>query len=561
MENRDPSSTATELRQRAEQAALRQHDPDEFSANQADLPGLLHELRVQKIELQMQNTELYKSREETTSALRHFAELYDFSPVGYLTLDSDGVVQRSNVAAEVILEASSSELNGLHLKSFVWPEQLPVFRSFIDDAAQADPVQTQSASCDVDLVNKDGLVRTVHMNGHRIGKHSECCVTMTDTSDLMRAEEDLKLSEMRWQFAMESRGDAMWDWDVEKDELYLTDAAKELFGLPETGSKRPIADLMARVPDDDRIEAQGKIDDIIFGKSTEWISECRLSRPLEESCWVTTYGRVMTRTTNGSPKRIVNISHDATGRRLREAETGRQRELVAHQGRLVLLGEMASALAHEINQPLTAISGFAASCARLVAKIPEPLELTRAIEEQAIRAGEIAWRMRAFARRQRHGRVPLSIDELIVGVTKWIYMDSEYLNVTIDTTGVSSTLLEVDGDRVELEQVLVNLVRNGIEAGLPNVKIQRIAIAGQPGVQAGEIEITVTDWGRGLPNDTDFDAFKPFTSSKELGLGLGLTICFSIIEGHGGHLWATPNPEGGTVFHFTLPESGERNSG
>jgi two-component system sensor kinase FixL len=114
-------------------------------------------------------------------------------------------------------------------------------------------------------------------------------------------------------------------------------------------------------------------------------------------------------------------------------------------------------------------------------------------------------------------------------------------------------LPKVDADRVELEQVLLNLVRNGIEAGLPNTREQRIAIAGHLGEHPERLEVTVTDWGCGLPNTAEFNAFLPFTSTKKDGVGLGLAICFSIVEAHGGHIWATPNPEGGTVFHFTLP--------
>jgi len=381
-------------------------------------------------------------------------------------------------------------------------------------------------------------------------------INLRELSERSRTEKELRESEMRWQFAVESHGDAMWDWDADKDELFLTAAAKELFDLPDTDSTRPIANLIARLHPDDRAALQGQIDDIIAGKTSEWLGEWRLSRPGGMPRWIATRGRVMTRAANGRPQRIVSISHDATQRKRREAEAGRQKELVAQQGRLVLLGELASALAHEINQPLTAIAGFSAECARRIADNPRALELVRTIEEQAIRAGEIAWRMRGFARRQRLGRTALSLHEIIAGVAKWIRMDSSYLDAVIDITGVGSHLPQVYGDRVELEQVLFNLVRNGIEAGLPNVKEQRIAIAGRPGERPGEVEISVTDWGCGLPANADFDVFQPFTSSKELGLGLGLTICFSIIEGHGGHLWTTANPEGGTIFHFTLPEAG-----
>lgn len=363
-------------------------------------------------------------------------------------------------------------------------------------------------------------------------------------------------AEMRWQFAVESHGNAMWDWDADKDELFLTPAARELFYLPDIKSKRPFSDLMARVIDEDRALIQSQIDDIVAGKTSEWSGEYRLSCLGESLRWIATQGRVMTRTAEGLPHRLVSISSDITNRKYKDLEARRQRELVAHQARLVILGELASALVHEINQPLSAISGFASVCARKVAEIPEALELVRAIEEQAVRAGEIAWRMRGFARRQRLGRSPLFLQEVIARIAKWIHMDIDQINVIIDITGVDASLPQVDADRVELEQVLVNLVRNGIEASMPTdvtVMAPRIAIGGCLWEHPGEIEISVTDWGCGLPADKILDPSQAFKTSKPDGLGLGLSICFSIIEGHGGRLWATPNPEGGTIFHFTLP--------
>jgi two-component system sensor kinase FixL len=411
-----------------------------------------------------------------------------------------------------------------------------------------------------------GQVRCVRRNGHifpaemsfvmfRDSKGQQRGIAhIRDISEPMRAEKALRESEMRWQFAVESHGDAMWDWDADKDALFLTPAAKELFNLlPDTDSARPIADILTRVFADDRALAQSQIDDIALGRRTDWAGEFRLSAHGGTLRWIATRGRVMTRAADGRPHRIVSISSDVTQQKIRQGEARRQRELVAQQARLVLLGELASALAHEINQPLTAITGFAAACVRKLEEVPEALELVHAIENQAMRAGEIAWRMRGFARRQSQGRSALPLNELIAGVVKWIQMDSVLSDAVIDLTGLAAHLPPVIADRVELEQVLVNLVRNGIEASLPNIREKPIAIAAQFVEDSGEIEISVADAGCGLPVTSDFDAFKPFVSTKVQGLGLGLTISYSIIEGHGGHLWATPNPTGGTIFHFTLP--------
>jgi len=242
-----------------------------------------------------------------------------------------------------------------------------------------------------------------------------------------------------------------------------------------------------------------------------------------------------------------------TQKKKQQDEARRQRELVTQQARLVLLGELASTLVHEINQPLTAIAGFASACARKLAEVPEALELVRAIETQAIRAGEITWRMRGFARRQSLGRSVLSLTDVVAGVVKWIRMDSAFSDAVIDISGIGSDLPPVFADRVELEQVLLNLLRNGIEASLPNFGDKPIVVAARLGEPSSMIDLSISDSGCGLPVMPNFESLKPFATTKTDGLGLGLTISCSIIEGHGGRLWATPNPAGGTIFHFTLP--------
>jgi len=122
---------------------------------------------------------------------------------------------------------------------------------------------------------------------------------MTNVTEHIWCEKALQVSEMRWQFAVESHGDAMWDWDATKDVLFLTAAARELFDLPETGSERPIADLIARVLDEDRAFVQAQLDDIIGGKTSEWLGEWRLALPGRTPRWVVTRGRVMTRAADG----------------------------------------------------------------------------------------------------------------------------------------------------------------------------------------------------------------------------------------------------------------------
>ncbi len=543
-----------QLRHAAE-ASLAATEQADASAAENLLPAqeLLHELHVHQIELQMQNESLRLAQMELEASRDRYVDLYEFAPVAYLTLTRSGRIEEINLTGVALLGGDRRELLGKRFLKLIVPEDHDKWQSYFLQAFK----QEGKHCCELELQRSDDKRITARLDCLCSAPGTNLLrITLSDISERRKAENELHESQMRWQFAVESHGDAMWDWDADKDELFLTAAAKELFNLPDTRGNRPIADLLAQVLPEDQALIRDQLDDILRGRTSEWSCEYRISWFGESPRWLATSGRVMKRGNDGKPHRIVSISHDVTERNRKDSEASRQRDLIAHQGRLVLLGEMATALAHEINQPLTAITGFAAACARKAAGTPEALELIYAIEEQAMRAGDIAWRMRGFARRQQLGRSAVSLHEVVAGVAKWIHMDNARRDVAIDITGVLANLAHVNAERVELEQVLVNLVRNSIEASLPETKGQRIAISAAPGERPGEIEITVTDWGCGLPAMASLEAFQPFVSSKKQGLGLGLTICYSIIEGHGGRLWATENPAGGTIFHFTLPLAG-----
>jgi PAS domain S-box-containing protein len=471
----------------------------------------------------------------------------------FLIQARDGIILAANHSASYMLGYHQEQLCALHF-------------THLQDATDTRWTGLSERSDQPGLARSE--VRCVRRNGetfcadvslirfHNAMGELHAVVQIRDVSLQVEAENRLHESELRWQFAVESRGDAMWDWDAVKDELFLTAAAKELFDLPDTDSERPIADMISQMRDEDRATVRKHIDDILAGRTTDWLGEYRLSKPGKSLCWVATRGRVMTRTADGRPHRIVGISSDITNRKYKEADVRRQRDLISHQARLVLLGELASALVHEINQPLSAIASYTAACARRLAGIPDVLEIVRAIEEQALRAGDIAWRMRNFARRERLGRGALSVHEVASKVARWMLIDTDHQNATIDIAGIESDLPNVFADRVELEQVLVNLMRNGIQATPLDRVSPRIAISGQLGERPDEIQVSITDWGSGLPPGSAFDPMRTFQTTKDFGMGLGLSICHSIIEGHEGRLWATPNPEGGTVFHFTLPIAG-----
>ncbi|WGF89386.1 ATP-binding protein [Marinivivus vitaminiproducens] len=229
-----------------------------------------------------------------------------------------------------------------------------------------------------------------------------------------------------------------------------------------------------------------------------------------------------------------------------------------HSARLSSMGELASGLAHEINQPLTAVVNYVSACReemRLIEdKLPDVVaELMDEAVEQADRAGEIVRRLRRFIEKGEIERMPLSISETIAEAVKLAVPVSFVQDVEIDWR-LTDDLPTVYADKVQIEQVVFNLVRNALES-METVSPKVLTIAtGQD--SPAEIEVRIADTGHGLVDHIQDDLFRPFTTSKANGMGIGLSLCRSIVEAHGGMIRARNKPHAeGAEFVFTLPVS------
>lgn len=245
------------------------------------------------------------------------------------------------------------------------------------------------------------------------------------------------------------------------------------------------------------------------------------------------------------------------------------REHLAELARVVRLstvGEMVAELAHELNQPLSAISSYAQACRRLLSSgnlsdIEGLLASLDCVNEQADRAAEIIRRLRRFVIKCPPLHETLDMNEVLCSVAELTNLDARMASAEV-CFDLTRPLPSIAGDRIQLEQVLVNLMRNAFEATChcePRGRrvILRTAIDGDD-----RIVIEVCDNGTGIPPDVIARIFERFFSTKPQGMGLGLPISQSIIEQHGGTLWYTPHPNRGSIFHFTLPiNSGEHSCG
>ena len=250
-------------------------------------------------------------------------------------------------------------------------------------------------------------------------------------------------------------------------------------------------------------------------------------------------------------------------RRRAEDEARARREELAHAQRVATVGQLSASLAHEINQPLTAIAANAQAARRLLASAADGDELDETLEDiagDATRAGAIVGRLRALIRKQPGERQIVDINAAITEVTRILRGNIAQANVSLQLH-LKEGLPPVRGDVVQLQQVVLNLLINacqamaGVQDGPRVLRIQ----TSEP--KPGTIEIAVCDSGTSVPEPELERMFEPFVSSKEGGLGMGLSINRSIVEAHGGHIGATRNPDRGLTLHVTLPtaESGRAN--
>jgi two-component system, LuxR family, sensor kinase FixL len=255
---------------------------------------------------------------------------------------------------------------------------------------------------------------------------------------------------------------------------------------------------------------------------------------------------------------FVGIIRDLTERKAQTREAEELRMRLTHVGRIGTLGEMVSGIAHEVNQPLTAISNYASACRRMVgAGTIDGPELSGTLEKigaQAERAGQVIRGLRALVRRRDEVRAPLDCNQLIREVSKLVDFEIRQAGFRL-LLDLPEGLPVAVGDAVQIQQVVLNLVRNGLDAMLERAHGDTIEIA--TSAADGSVQIRVRDSGPGVGAAASERLFEPFFTTKAQGIGLGLSICKSIVTSHGGTLTAETAPGGGAQFRVRLPATGE----
>jgi C4-dicarboxylate-specific signal transduction histidine kinase len=233
---------------------------------------------------------------------------------------------------------------------------------------------------------------------------------------------------------------------------------------------------------------------------------------------------------------------------------------LAHVVRITTLGELTASIAHEVNQPLGAVIANAEACLRWLRRATPDLDAAcRSVEwiiNDGNRASEVIRRVRALAKKTEIDKIPLDVNDVVREVVALVQRELTSNRVLLRME-LAPALPPILGDRVQLQQVMINLVMNGIEAMQSVTDRPRELVIQSRRDEERRVLVSVTDCGVGIATEDVDRLFNPFFTTKSSGMGMGLSICRSIVEGHGGRLWATANIPHGATFQFALPVNAE----
>jgi PAS domain S-box-containing protein len=425
----------------------------------------------------------------------------------------------------------------------------------------ADRSLLKKLDCEVEfrIVKPDGRVRHIHGVGHPAlspnGELVEVVGTMIDITERMRAEEALKRSETYLAQAQRVANIGSWVFDtVRMTPVYLSTEWHRLQnfnpqdGMP-TWKQRP-----ERIHPEDRTRYEKAFGRAIAEKS-DLDAEFRILLPDSTIRYIRSVGHPVL-DVFGEVTQMLGVIMDVTESRLLEQERERLREELAHLShlnRVSTIGELTASLAHEIKQPIAAAVTNAYACLRFLDRgrpdLPEAREAALEMTKDATRAGEIIDRVRSLYRKDSSHQEMVDVNDLILEMIVLLRDEANRHSVTT-RTDLAEGLPKVIADRVQLQQALMNIMLNGIESMKDDGG--ELSIKSQLG-ENGQLLIAVADRGTGLPPERADEIFNAFFTTKPHGTGLGLAITRSILESHGGRVWATANTAQGTTFHFTLP--------
>jgi PAS domain S-box-containing protein len=456
-----------------------------------------------------------------------------------------------------LLGLTSNEIIGKRVADVVGAEGFEVMRPHIEAVLAGERVEYE-ADIKVADVEPRQYHTTLIPERNQQNKVVGYVVSVIDLSERNRVtEEKIRLERLVAQLSLplEKARVGIFDLDMRTGIVSCTPELEAIFGLEATGLKS-YAEYRKHVHPDDVHDVLTRRDEAIEAHKPYQL-EYRIVRPDGQIRWVITVaGAVYDKVTN-EPVRLMGSCFDITDLKANEIEVERQRSELAHLMRVATLGGLSGGIAHELSQPLASILANAQAAELMLAKKdPDLAGVTEALKEiiqDDYRAGQLIRRLRQLLQKQEYHVVPIGLNELITSTLQLLHFELSNRKIKVDTE-LKSALPPISGDLVGLQQVLINLIMNAIEAMASFEPSRRTLSIVTDETKEGYVAVSIRDQGPGMSPNELKRIFAPFFTTKTGGLGLGLSICSTIVTLHHGQLTLRNAPEGGMVATVLLPK-------
>jgi PAS domain S-box-containing protein len=501
-------------------------------------------------------TERKRAEEERRYNTRLLRTITDNASSMFFMVDAAGRGTFVNPVMERVTGYQAQELIGqiVHEKiHHTYPDGRPYP---VSECSLARAVRMRKATRGEDFfVRKDGTFFPVRYSASPVFRDGVPVGTVIEVQDLTEsksAEEEIgKQAEL-----LSLAHDAIIVRDPESRVIFWNQGAENTYGwTAEEAIGRVTHELLQT-----RFPVSREALDVALRERGEWEGE--LTHITRKGAAIVVTGRQsLRRDERGAAAAILEINRDITERKRAEEALSKAQAELAHVTRVTTLGEMTASIAHEVNQPLAAVVNNASACLRWLAanNVEEARQSIELIIGDGHRAGEIISRIRALAKKAPPQKDWVSINETILEVVALARSEIQKNHVSLQTQ-LSDDVPLIFGDRIQLQQVILNLIINAIEAMSGAGENPRELVVGSGKDESQGVLVAVRDSGPGLDPESLSHIFTPFYTTKSQGMGMGLAISRSIIEAHGGQLWATANEGGGAAFQFTLQARSRENS-